>query len=41
MTGQVKEEVITRLGELGLAVEGGQIHFRPHLLRASEFLEDA
>ncbi|MEJ2539895.1 MAG: hypothetical protein P8188_08000 [Gemmatimonadota bacterium] len=39
MTGQVKEEILTRLGELGVRVESGQIHFRPHLLRAEEFLE--
>ena len=40
MTGQVKEEVLTRLGELGLRVEGGQIVFRPVLLRASEWREE-
>ena len=39
MTGQVKEEVLTRLGELGLRVEDGQIVFRPVLLRASEWRE--
>jgi hypothetical protein len=39
MTGQVKEEVLTRLGELGLRVEGGQIVFRPILLRAAEWHE--
>lgn len=39
MTGQVKEEVLTRLGELGLRVEGGQIVFRPILLRATEWHE--
>ena len=38
MTGQVKEEVITRLGELGLRVSDGTIAFRPSLLRKSEFL---
>ena len=37
MTGQVKEEVLTRLGELGLRVEGGQIVFRPIQLRATEW----
>jgi hypothetical protein len=37
MTGQVKEEVLTRLGELGLRVEDGRIVFRPVLLRASEW----
>jgi hypothetical protein len=40
MTGQVKEEIITRLGELGLAVRDGQVHFNPVLLRRSEFLPD-
>ncbi len=38
MTGQVKEEIITRLGEFGLVVEDGRIRFRPTLLRSSEFL---
>lgn len=38
MTGQVKEEVLTRLGEFGLRVTGGQIRIRPTLLRASEWL---
>ena len=37
MTGQVKEEVLTRLGELGLRVEDGRIRFRPTLLRAGEW----
>lgn len=41
LTGQVKEEVITRLGELGLRVINGKIHFNPMLLRKSEFLADA
>jgi hypothetical protein len=40
MTGQVKEEVISRLGELGVVVEGGAISFRPVLLRASELLRE-
>ncbi len=38
MTGQVKEEVLTRLGELGLRVQDGQIVFAPNQLRASEWL---
>jgi len=38
MTGQVKEEILTRLGELGVLVEAGTIRFRPLLLPASEFL---
>lgn len=40
MTGQVKEEVITRLAELGLVVSEGVIAFNPVLLRAQEFLSD-
>ncbi len=39
MTGQVKEEILTRLGELGVEVEAGCLRFRPVLLHASEFLE--
>jgi hypothetical protein len=39
MTGQVKEEVLTRLGELGLRVEDGLITFRPLQLRPTEWLE--
>jgi hypothetical protein len=39
MTGQVKEEIITRLGELGVRVEDGRVRFDPLLLRRSEFLE--
>ena len=41
MTGQVKEEVITRLGELGIRMQGGAIRIQPVLLRQSEFLEEA
>jgi hypothetical protein len=39
MTGQVKEEIITRLGELGLWVRNGCVAFDPLLLRRCEFLE--
>jgi hypothetical protein len=38
MTGQVKEEILTRLGELGVRVEAGRVAFRPLLLRDDEFL---
>ena len=38
MTGQVKEELLTRFGELGVQVENGCLTFRPALLRRSEFL---
>ncbi len=37
MTGQVKEEILTRWGELGVHVERGGVEFRPFLLRAGEF----
>ncbi|MCB0043043.1 MAG: hypothetical protein KDE23_25325, partial [Caldilinea sp.] len=39
MTGQVKEEILTRLGELGVSVQGGSLCFAPTLLRSDEFLE--
>ena len=38
MTGQVKEDLITRLGEMGVAVDGGRLCFRRHLLSRDEFL---
>jgi hypothetical protein len=40
MTGQVKEEIITRLGELGVSVQDGQVRFDPTLLRQREFLHE-
>ncbi len=41
MTGQVKEDLITRLGEMGVAVEDGRLRFRGHLVSRSEFLSQA
>ena len=38
MTGQVKEELLTRLGELGLRVDTGEITFAPELLDPAERL---
>lgn len=38
MTGQVKEEVISRLQELGVSVVKGSVTFNPFILRKSEFL---
>ena len=38
MTGQVKEDIIARWGELGLLVREGCIRFHPVLLRREEFL---
>ena len=40
MTGQVKEEILTRMGELGVAVRGGALFFAPTLLRREEFLPE-
>jgi hypothetical protein len=37
MTGQVKEEIITRFGELGIRVQNGAVRFEPALLRSREF----
>ena len=39
MTGQVKEDVISRFGELGVEVNNGVISFNPEMLRDQEFLE--
>ena len=40
MTGQVKEDVLSRFGELGLSVASGQISFNPSILKRSEFVEN-
>ncbi len=40
MTGQVKEEVLTRWGELGVSIEGGIASFNPVLLKKSEVKAD-
>ena len=37
MTGQVKEEILTRFGELGVRIAQGRVRFDPRLLRAREF----
>jgi hypothetical protein len=39
MTGQVKEDFIARMGELGVQVRGGEIHFVPQLMTGNEFLD--
>ena len=41
MTGQVKEDILCRFGELGVFVKGGQLHFNPCMLRKEEFLPSA
>jgi hypothetical protein len=40
MTGQVKEEIVARFGELGLRIQGGVLRFDPCLLRAQEFTSE-
>ncbi|WP_298262256.1 hypothetical protein [uncultured Lutibacter sp.] len=39
MTGQVKEDVICRYGELGILIKDGKLHFNPFLLKRTEFLQ--
>jgi hypothetical protein len=39
MTGQVKEDVLSRFGELGVVVSDGLLLFDPQLLRKDEFLK--
>ena len=38
MTGQVKEDILTRIGELGVNMKDGKLHFQPSLLHKTEFL---
>jgi hypothetical protein len=38
MTGQVKEDILSRFGEIGVFVKKGQLQFNPKLLRKEEFL---
>ena len=40
MTGQVKEDIISRYIELGIMIENGRLHFKPVLLRKKEFIID-
>ena len=37
MTGQVKEEILTRWGELGICIKDGRANFCPQILKESEF----
>ena len=41
MTGQVKEDVLSRFGELGVNVFEGKLGFNPCLLRKNEFLQES
>ncbi|TWO34078.1 hypothetical protein E1J38_004460 [Seonamhaeicola sediminis] len=38
MTGQVKEDILSRFGEIGVFVKDGKIVFKPNLLQKKEFL---
>ncbi len=40
MTGQVKEDILSRFGELGVFVRNGHLEFNPCLLRKEEFLKE-
>ena len=40
MTGQVKEDILSRIGELGISVKNGIIGFNPFIFNRSEFLEN-
>ncbi|WP_298421922.1 hypothetical protein [uncultured Kordia sp.] len=39
MTGQVKEDILSRFGELGVFVSKGELFFDPCMLRKDEFLQ--
>jgi hypothetical protein len=39
MTGQVKEDILTRKGELGIKVSDGKLTFDPALLNKNQFLQ--
>jgi len=41
MTGQVKEDILCRFGELGVFIKNGVLGFNPRLLRDKEFLQEA
>jgi len=40
MTGQVKEDILSRFAEMGASVDAGRLVFRPDLFRRGELLED-
>ena len=37
MTGQVKEDILVRFGELGMYMKQGELHFEPFLLKNDQF----
>lgn len=40
MTGQVKEDILTRVGELGVKMKNGKLQFQPTFLLKKEFLSE-
>ncbi len=38
MTGQVKEDLLSRFGELGVSVNNGMLVFAPYIIRKNEFI---
>ena len=40
MTGQVKEEIMARYGELGVRIWGGEVSFEPFMLARADFLDE-
>ncbi|MCR9197979.1 MAG: hypothetical protein NXI04_05015 [Planctomycetaceae bacterium] len=40
MTGQVKEDILSRFAEVGVHIEGGCLHFRPQLFDRNELLTE-
>jgi len=40
MTGQVKEDILSRFGELGVFVKDGKLGFNSRLLRSNEFIKE-
>tara|TARA_R110002124_G_scaffold278161_1_gene449969 strand:+ start:8766 stop:12176 length:3411 start_codon:yes stop_codon:yes gene_type:complete len=41
MTGQVKEDILVRMGELGIQIKDGKLSFAPSLLKKDEFSKES
>ncbi len=41
MTGQVKEDILSRFGEIGITMHKGHLAFKPYMLRKDEFFKKA
>ena len=40
MTGQVKEDILSRFGEMGVLIKNGKIKFHPTIMKKEEFLKE-